>query len=63
MSPKDLECSVLNCVFQTSGKKELSIPETYDWASLYHNWNCLFVNLKWIAENLERADGKAKDYG
>ncbi|WP_164525530.1 hypothetical protein [Siminovitchia acidinfaciens] len=24
-----------------------------DWESLYKNWNCLFVNLKWLSENWE----------
>ncbi|GIN22183.1 MAG TPA: hypothetical protein DEO65_07720 [Bacillus bacterium] len=26
---------------------------TYDWEGLYKNWNCLFVNLKWLSENWE----------
>lgn len=25
----------------------------YDWEGLYKNWNCLFVNLKWLSENLD----------
>lgn len=24
---------------------------SYDWEGLYKNWNCLFVNLKWLSEN------------
>lgn len=24
---------------------------SYDWEGLYKNWNCLFVNLKWLCEN------------
>ncbi|GIN93435.1 hypothetical protein J6TS1_45570 [Siminovitchia terrae] len=26
---------------------------THDWEHLYTNWNCLFVNLKWLSENWE----------
>ncbi len=26
---------------------------THDWEHLYKNWNCLFVNLKWLSENWE----------